>query len=97
MSQRSWSKIFPGVFLCHCNNLLSGFFAKDALWKMIRLKVPNVVSRDSAVGIATCYRLDGLGLEHMCGRGFPRPSRPASRPKQKHETSIKCKTHYPQQ
>ena len=32
------------------------------------------VGRDSSVGIATRYRLDGPGIE--IGRGFPHPSRP---------------------
>jgi len=35
-------------------------------------------SRDSSVGIATCYGLDGRGG----GRDFPHPSRPALRPTQ---------------
>ena len=33
--------------------------------------------RDSSVGIATRYGLDGLGIESRCGRDFPHPSRPA--------------------
>jgi len=37
---------------------------------------------DSAVGRATCYRLDGPGIESRCGRYFPRPSRPAVSPNQ---------------
>ena len=31
----------------------------------------------SAVGIATCYGLDGPGIESRWGRDFPHPSRPA--------------------
>jgi len=34
------------------------------------------VGRDSAVGIATRYRLDGTGIESRWGRDFPHPSRP---------------------
>ena len=30
---------------------------------------------DSAVGIATCYGLDGPGIESWCGRDLPHPSR----------------------
>ena len=33
--------------------------------------------RDSVVGIATRYGLDGSGIESRCGRDFPHPSRPA--------------------
>ena len=34
----------------------------------------------SSVGIATCYRLDGPGIESRWGRDFPHPSRPALGP-----------------
>ena len=33
--------------------------------------------RDSSVGIATRYGLDGPGIESLLGQDFPRPSRPA--------------------
>ena len=42
----------------------------------------NVVGRDSSVGIATRYGLDGPGIESRWGRDFPHPSRPALRPTQ---------------
>jgi hypothetical protein len=35
------------------------------------------VGRDSSVGIATRYGLDGPGIECRWGRDFPHPSRPA--------------------
>ena len=38
--------------------------------------------RDSSVGIATHYRLDGPGIESRWGLGFPHPSRPALGPTQ---------------
>jgi hypothetical protein len=38
------------------------------------------VGRDSSVGIATRYELDGLGIESRWGRDFPHPSRPALGP-----------------
>jgi hypothetical protein len=41
-----------------------------------------LVGRDSSVGIATRYRLDGPGIESQCGRYFPHPSRPALGPTQ---------------
>ena len=43
---------------------------------------PEDAGRDSSVGIATCCRLDGLGIEIRCGRDFPHPSRPALGPNQ---------------
>ena len=41
------------------------------------------VGRDSSVGIATRYGLDGLGIESRYGRDFPHPSRPALVPTQR--------------
>jgi hypothetical protein len=38
--------------------------------------------RDSSVGIATRYGLDGPGIESRWGRDFSQPSRPALRPTQ---------------
>jgi hypothetical protein len=38
---------------------------------------PEHVGRDSSVGIAARYRLDGPGIESRWGRDFPHPSRPA--------------------
>ena len=38
--------------------------------------------RDSSVGIATRYGLDGPGIESRWGRDFPHPSRPALGPTQ---------------
>jgi hypothetical protein len=38
--------------------------------------------RDSVVGIATRYGLDGPGIESRWGRDFPHPSRPALWPTQ---------------
>jgi hypothetical protein len=40
------------------------------------------VGRDSSVGIATRYGLDGPGIEYRWGRNFPYPSRPALEPTQ---------------
>ena len=39
-----------------------------------------LVGRDSSVGIATRYGLDGQGIESRWGRDFPHPSRPALGP-----------------
>ena len=38
------------------------------------------MARDSSVGIATRYELDGPGIESRWGRNFPHPSRPALGP-----------------
>jgi hypothetical protein len=38
--------------------------------------------RDSSVGIATRYGLDGPGIESLWGRDFPQPFRPALEPMQ---------------
>ena len=40
------------------------------------------MGRDSTVGIATCYGLDGPGIESWWERDFPHPSRPAPEPTQ---------------
>ena len=36
-----------------------------------------LMGRDSSVGIATRYRLDGPGIESGWGRDFPLPSKPS--------------------
>ena len=38
------------------------------------------MGRDSPVGIASGYGLDGPGIESRCGRDFPHLSRPALEP-----------------
>ena len=38
------------------------------------------MGQDSVVGIATCYGLDGTGIESRCLRDFPHPSRPVLEP-----------------
>jgi hypothetical protein len=43
---------------------------------------PEYGSRDSSVGVATRYGLDGPGIESRWGRDFPHPSRPALGPTQ---------------
>ena len=40
------------------------------------------MGRDSSVGIATHYGLDGPGIGYQGGRDFPHPSRPALGPTQ---------------
>jgi len=38
------------------------------------------MSRDSSVGTATCYEVEGPGIESQLRRYFPHPSRPVLRP-----------------
>jgi len=42
----------------------------------------DIVGRDSVVGTATRYELDGPGIESRWGRGFPHLSREALGPTQ---------------
>jgi hypothetical protein len=42
----------------------------------------SIVARDSSVGIATCYGLEGPGMESRWGRDFPHLSKPAFGPTQ---------------
>ena len=52
------------------------------LTKLREICLLAYVSRDSAVGIATRYGLDGSGIEYRWGRDFPHPSRHARGPTQ---------------
>ena len=49
---------------------------------VIVIIVVVVVGRDSSVGVATRYGLDGPGIESWWGRDFPHPSRPTLGPTQ---------------
>jgi hypothetical protein len=48
-----------------------------SLLRRINFYSDRPVGRDSSVGIATRYGMDGPGIEFRWGRGFPHPSRPA--------------------
>jgi hypothetical protein len=48
----------------------------------VRTRTLTCGGRDSVVGIATRYGLDGPGIESRCGRDFSQPSRPALGPTQ---------------
>jgi hypothetical protein len=53
-------------------------YAVTQLVEALRYKM----GRDSVVGVATRYRLDGPGIESRWGRHFSQPSRPALGPTQ---------------
>ena len=48
------------------------------------------MGRDSSVGIATRYGLDGPEIESGLGRDFPHPSRPALGPTQPPIQRVPC-------
>ena len=52
------------------------------LFPVLLFSLVSTVGRDSAVGIATCYGLDGSGIESHWGRYFQHPSRPFLGPTQ---------------
>ena len=49
-----------------------------------------IVGRDSSVGIATRYGLDGPGIESRWWRDFPQPFRPALGPNQPPVKRLPC-------
>jgi len=46
------------------------------------MSLSAIMGRDSSVGIATGYGMDGPGIESRWGRDFPHPSTPALGPTQ---------------
>jgi hypothetical protein len=65
---RPYLKIFIS-FASFSQNLLT------LLCHTFKLSTVSTVGRDSSVGIATRYGLDGLGIESQWGRDFQHPSR----------------------
>ena len=47
-----------------------------------RWAIKHIMGRDSSVGIATRYGLDGPGIVSLWGPDIPHPYRPALRPTQ---------------
>ena len=65
---------------CYCGNKIVG--KQDKKFGTKFNTFTSIGSRDSSVGIATRYGLDGPGIESWWGRDFPPPSRPALGPTQ---------------
>jgi hypothetical protein len=55
-------------------------FRQKYCYNILTFVLITVVGRDSVVGIATGYGLDGPGIECRWGRDFPHPSRSALGP-----------------
>ena len=52
----------------------------------------NRLERDSVIGIATCYELDGPGIESRLGRVFPHPFTPILGPTKRPLQWAPCRT-----
>jgi hypothetical protein len=75
--------LVPHIQIISITVLASFYFCKELinyLYILYRLNLPE--GRDSSVGIATRYGLDGPGIESRWGRDFPHPSRQALGPTQ---------------
>jgi hypothetical protein len=66
----------------HHENTKQGNMPKENIKSQIICVHTSVMGRDSVVGIASRYGLDGPGIESRWGRDFPHPSRPTLGPTQ---------------
>jgi hypothetical protein len=64
--------------VCRCVRLRVGIHVTKLLWSNCEM----LRGLDSSVSTATCYGLDGPGIESLWRRDFPHPSRPALGPTQ---------------
>ena len=73
---RYWFSSFPRYVMV--KHLIADYdsFPRH-IWFINQWPSQRFVGRDSSVGIATRYWLDGPGIESRWGRDFPHPSRPA--------------------
>ena len=70
--------------LCLCNFIWAFSVGGDGFLcvRYFMLCLSRIMGRDSSVGIATRYGLDGPGIESRWGRDFSHLSRPALGPTQ---------------
>jgi len=62
---------------------------RKSKWKFFFVNIRGyTVDRDSSVGIATGYGLDGPRIESRWGRDFPHPPRPGLGPTQPHMQQV---------
>jgi hypothetical protein len=72
-SQSEWQTLFS--FCAKKQSTLN-----RAIGDVMRVTILVLQGRDSSVGTATRYGLDGAGIGSRWGRDFPHPSRPALGP-----------------
>ena len=70
---------FPKIYRI---NYITGDKSDCSYMKALFVRLSFVLGRDSSVGLATRYGLDGPGIEFRWGRGFSQPSRAALGPTQ---------------
>jgi hypothetical protein len=75
---RAWFSYFSATFVWNSSPPSSSFSSSSSSSSYYYY----YVYRDRVAGIATCYGLDGPGIESRWGRAFLHPSRPARRPTQ---------------
>jgi hypothetical protein len=67
----------PSHTACPCDEVIGPLGARYFVFV-----IDGMTGRDSSVGIATSYELDGPGIESQWGRDFQHPSRPTLGPTQ---------------
>jgi hypothetical protein len=72
----SWPYFRHVHFRCFSTSILFLKILEDGDSKNILWAYKQTMGRDSVVGVATCYGLDGPGTESRWGRDFPQQSRP---------------------
>ena len=75
----SWWRLFKRAGQRPC---FTTIFRVTIFWTSHHILVQLPTGRDSSVGVATRYRLDGVGIETRWWPDFPHPSRPALGPTQ---------------
>jgi len=78
-TEYSWWKLFKRAGQRPCFTIINSV---TIFWTSHHILVQLPTGRDSSVGVATRYGLDGAGIETRWGPDFPHPSRPALGPTQ---------------